>query len=234
MSDDNVTEQLTALMATDEGKAYIETQKEGLINKNSQLLGKLSDVNKTLDQYKGLGEVDVIKTKLTAIEQQQQEVLDADSEAKQKHLETQLATANTNFTTLQSTLVQGKIETELVKAIANAKGDEAILLPLLTQKLQGVYTDGSVSIDVMEAGQVAHVDGERMTIAQLVDITKSAHPNLFIVGAQGMGTKPGQTPPSGNASYEFGSEGFNLTKAAERTQKNGSYESVTKKYGWRG
>jgi hypothetical protein len=233
MSDDNVTAQLETLMQTEEGKNFIELQKAGLVTKNQELLGKLKEGKTSLEAYQSLGDLETVTNTLQSAQQKEQDRLDTDSEAKQKHLETQLDSTNGELTAIRNKLVQDTLTNELSMAVKAAKGDESVLMPLLKQSLKGEYSEEGAVISVLENGETAHREGERMTIEALVQEAKAKHPNLFEVGAKGSGTLPNQKGEAGNATFDMGSEDFNMTKAAERHKRNGSYESVTKKFGWR-
>ena len=47
------------------------------------------------------------------------------------------------------------------------------------------------------------------------------------------GCRPPLKSTPTTATLDFKDTDFNMTKAAERVRKTGSYESITKRYGWR-
>lgn len=237
-------ETLVTLLDTDAAKEVLKEQfgienLSGLVTKNKELLNKVVTAQEELNTYRKLGEVDKIKSALELISEQEvkktKEVMDSsDAVAKEKHLAAQLDKYKNDYEALQKSLVSEKTNMTLTEAILKAKGDPEILIPLLSQRVKAEYDNGKVNIAVYEDGQIAHRNGERMSVNDLVEEAKAKHPNLFEMSASGAGVKPGSTRNTPlSATLDFNSEDFNMTKAAERIRKTGTYESVTKRYGWR-
>ena len=219
------------LLNTDEGQAFLAKEKQGLVNKKDELLGKLTATQEQLRQYKVLGELDELKTVLQ--NDKPVEVKDDDWQAKEQYLNEQLNQKNKALDDVKSMLINEKVTATLQASIAKQRGDVNVLLPLLSQQVKGDLTENGVSVSVYENGQVVHVEGERMTVDQLVEQAKTKHPVLFEMMASGTGTRPNSTVVKDSVTYDFNDTNFNLSKAAEKVKKTGQYTSITKKFGWR-
>jgi len=189
----------------------------GLVNKRDELLGKITTYKSKLEGFDG---VDAEKyremvTKLEAIAEAE-DLKNGDFEKIRlkmlEDFEKKEGVSSATITKLMGKIESLMIDSEVVKAIADAKGNSDLLMPLLKQRIKVVDKDGEMVVKVNEInGDPAVNDkGEPLSIINLVEKFKSDEKFAGAFDSSGLsgggGSNNDGTGSGGNDDKVFGAK----------------------------
>ena len=167
LDDESLTEKLISKSTEDES---------GLVSKRDELLGKVTTYK---DRLKGFEGVDATKYRemLTQIEAiaEAEDLKNGDFEKIRLRMledfEKKEGVSSATITKLMGQIESLMVDSEVVKAIADAKGNSKLLMPLLKQRIKVVDKDGQMVVKVIEDNGDPSVNdkGEPLNIAALVE-----------------------------------------------------------------
>lgn len=217
IDDESIAEKLVAKSVEDE---------TGLINKRDELLGKVTGYKEKLQNFEGVDveEYRALKEKMDQISEAEAIKNGEFDKVREKMLDEFQKKENgwqERNKTLMTQLESMMVDSEVAKAIAEAKGNTALLMPLLKQRIKVVDKDGQLVVKVTEEnGDPAVNDkGEPLTISALVDSFKAneTYAGAFdSSGLSGGGIIPG-APGSGAIDDDklFGSSRISAARAKQ-------------------
>lgn len=199
-------EAVTAFLATDAGKALVESHEAtvGLRTKKDELLSVNSSLKTQLDAYKALGlDVTAIAelVKSTKKTEPDKVAVDPAKDAELQHLKTQLDTERNTRTARENAWLQSFVSTEVISAIGAAKGEPALLKPIITSRVKGeLKEDGTIALTVINTdGTPMFKNGKAATLADLLEDIKAdkVYGRAFEpTEAHGSGTRTGKVQPT--------------------------------------
>lgn len=216
LDDETLAEKLIAKSTEDE---------TGLVNKRDELLGKVTTYK---DQLKGFEGVDAIKyhdmlKKLDAISEAE-DLKNGDFEKIRlkmlEDFEKKEGVSSDTITKLMGQIESLMVDSEVAKAIAEAKGNSKLLMPLLKQRIKVVDKDGSMVVKVTEDNGDPSVNdkGEPLSITALVESFKKDE--NFAGAFDSSGLSGGGGKPSGSGGGSDDDTVFGASRmAAARTSK---------------
>lgn len=205
IDDESVAEKLINKSVEDE---------TGLVNKRDELLGKVTGYKDKLQAFDGVDAAkyhDMLK-QIDAIAEAD-DIKNGDFEKVRAKMLDEFAkkedVSSATITKLMGQLEGMMVDSEVAKAIATAKGNSALLMPLLKQRIKVVDKDGELVVKVTEEnGDPAVNDkGEPLTISALVESfkTNENYAGAFdSSGLSGGGLKPGTTETTTGDDKLFG------------------------------
>jgi hypothetical protein len=210
-------EELAAYVQTDEGKNWLETQKSGLINKNTELLGEIKKIK---------GETDTFRQ---AAERAQQEAADKirkeeeirlkasnDWDALKSHYEKQVADLTNNLQGVKQNLAKKEQDRVIAEVASREATVPKALQAILKERTVAEIKEDHIQLRVLdEDGQDLYVAGKAATVNDLVEslrMNPEYQPLFKGTGATGSGAR--QSENKGSTLYDMSSKDFNLTKAA--------------------
>lgn len=177
----------------------------GLINKRDELLGKVTTYKDRLKGYDGVDadEYRDLKAKLDKINEAEDLKNGEFDKVRQKMLDEFGKKEDASAATISKLMGQLEgmmVDSEVAKAIAEAKGNTALLMPLLKQRIKVVDKDGSLVVKVTEEnGDPAVNDkGEPVTISALVESFKSNETFAGAFDSSGLSGGGGKPPSNGS------------------------------------
>ena len=216
LDDESLAEKLIAKSTEDE---------TGLINKRDELLGKVTGYK---DKLKGFDGVDAdeyreLKKKIDAINEAE-DLKNGDFEKIRlkmlEDFEKKEGVSSDTITKLMGQIESLMVDSEVAKAIAEAKGNSKLLMPLLKQRIKVVDKDGQMVVKVIEDNGDPSVNdkGEPLGITALVESFKKDENFAGAFDSSGLSGGGGKPPGSGGSSDDdtvFGASRM----AAARTSK---------------
>jgi len=209
LDDESLAEKLIARSAEDES---------GLVSKRDELLGKVTGYK---DQLKGFEGVDA--TKYHEMLKQVDAIAEAEAlkngdfeKIRLKMLEDfekKEGVSSDTITKLMGQIESLMVDSEVAKAIADAKGNSKLLMPLLKQRIKVVDKDGQMVVKVIEDNGDPSVNdkGEPLSILALVENFKKDENFAGAFDSSGLSGAGGKGSPGGG-----GSDDDNKTFGASR------------------
>ena len=161
----------------------VEKSKTPVVEKNKELLGKYSAINKQIEELGGFESLKTLAQQAAEARTAKEQALakSGDLDAIRKQAADALAAKDGELSALKQSVVQEKVQNALSKAIREAKGDAELLAPHLTSRIQGTLENGKVVIKVLDAnGQpLTTADMKEASIADLVSEYKKSFPRAF-------------------------------------------------------
>lgn len=161
----------------------VEKSKTPVVEKNKELLGKYSTLNKQIEELGGFESIKTLAQQAREAQLAKQEALakSGDLDAIRKQAAEALTAKDTELSTLKQSVIAEKVQNAVAKAIREAKGDADLLAPHLTSRIQGSLENGKVVIKVLDAnGQpLTTADMKEASIGDLVAEYKKSFPRAF-------------------------------------------------------
>lgn len=181
--DQSVIDAISSPAALERITKLIETSKTPVLNKNQELLGKYSDLNKQITDLGGFDSLRSLATQAAEARTAKEAALakSGDVEAIRKQAADALTAKDTELTSLKQSVVNEKVTNALAKAVREAKGDADLLSPHLASRIQGTLENGKVVIRVMDANGQPMVtkDMKEASISDLVAEYRVSFPRAF-------------------------------------------------------
>lgn len=182
---------------------YVEKAKVPVLDKNKELLGKYSDLNKQINDLGGFDSLKELANTASEAKRQREEALakSGDVEAIRKQAAEAVAVRDTEISSLRQSMIQEKVNTALVKAVRDAKGDADLLSPHLAARIQGsLDSNNKVVIKVLDSNGQPMVtkDMKDASISDLVAEYRTSYPRAFDADTKtGSGAKAVDTSTQG-------------------------------------
>lgn len=216
-------EALEAYLQSDEGKAFIETQKEPLLNKRDELLGQLTSIKEELNTYKKTEEqrlADIESAKRTAEEQRLRD--EKDFSAYKTFHEQEIEKYQKELGTFKSKYAEKEAERLIADTAAKYSKSPAPLKLLLRERVKStINEDGNIEVNVLDdKGETMYWEGKPASVDHLVEHLKADEQySPFFVGTGKSGSGTQQSVPATAAGQPTMDEaGFNLTAAMKRAR----------------
>ena len=206
-------------------KPEVKAIVDGLAEKNTELLGKLSLAKKDLNDFGG---AEAIRERLAELETLRGEVDAAkktpkpDASEMTKALQDQLKAANDKLAASEQQRITSTVAGKLAKAIKDAGGDPDLLDPFISKRVKSkVAEDGTVGLELFTeaGGPLLDANGQPANLSQLVSEFKSNQRYGVMFAAdnkQGSGTNPAATSSAAIENpFQKGTAHFSSIKQAE-------------------
>lgn len=189
----------------------------GLLNKRDELLGKVTTYKDQLKGFEGVDAEEYRELKARIDKINEAEMLDKGEFDKirakmNEEWDKERGTLTEQNKTLLSQLESMMVDSEVTKAVAEAKGNLTLLTPVLKQRIKVVDNDGKFVVKVNEQNgdPMVNAKGESVSISELVESLKKneAYAGAFdSSGLSGGGAKPnGDESGGANDDKLFGSK----------------------------
>jgi hypothetical protein len=140
--------------------AFVAKVKEPVISKNKEILEKLTALNGTVQQFGGLDAIKSMAEQVTQYKAQAEAKPKDDIESVKKTYADQLAGVSAERDSLKQRLVERDVQTALHNAIRDAKGEPALLEPIVRSRIKAEAIEGKVRIGVLTVDGVPMLNSE--------------------------------------------------------------------------
>ena len=210
--------ELEEYLKTEEGKTFMETQKQGLVDKNTELLGALADIKKDVDVMKQ-AETDR-ETAVTAAEEKATKAkLDSDNDVDAYKLfhEGEMTKKDEAINALKSNFAKAELSRVVSAAAAANSATPKPLELLIGSRTKSEYdADGKLQITVMDdSGNPLMHNGVKADMGNLVETLRAQDENAPFfsgTGSSGAGTNTTDKAAAVGAPA-MGDKDYNLTEA---------------------
>ena len=181
--DQSIIDAISAPAVLERITSLVEKSKTPVLDKNKELLGKYSDLNKQITDLGGFESLKSLAQQAAEARKAKEEALakSGDVEAIRKQAADALTAKDSELSSLKQSVVAEKVNNALARALREAKGDADLLSPHLASRVQGSLVDGKVVIKVMDANGQPMVtkDMKEASIADLVAEYRTSFPRAF-------------------------------------------------------
>lgn len=179
-------EEITAFLATDEGKELILKSEavQGLVAKKDELLSKSVTLQEKVRKYEAFGDADTLAAQIAEYKKlkegksgkEAETTIDPKLAAEVEHLRNEVKTRDETFNKLQASIVNTGVDAQVTTEITKANGIPELLKPIISQRVKGSYDieTGKLEVSVMNPdGSPMFKNGKPASIEDLINEYKA-------------------------------------------------------------